>query len=149
MRRALAAVAVSLLVACSSGGGPKTTAPSSTTTTALGLPTTRGVGDIPADSVDPTASDAENGGRAFARLYAAGLRQQANGAVDDTQTQCIEDKLIEAFGGPRLLDLANTTYATMPPADFERLVQVLQGCGLTQPTLDKLGVSSASQPSGG
>jgi hypothetical protein len=147
VRRALAAGALALLVACSSGGGAKSSPPSSTTTTGIGLPTTLGVGEIPAQSVDPTATDNESGGRAFARLYAAGLRQQASGAVDDTQTQCIEDELIAAFGGARLLALANTTYATMPTADFQLLVQVLRGCGLTDATLERLGVNPAGPSS--
>jgi hypothetical protein len=146
MRRALAVAAVALAVvlpgACSSGGGKASTP--STTTTGVGPPTTRGVGDIPADSVDPTATDAENGGRAFARLYAASLRKEANGAIDDTQTQCVEDQLIATFGGDRLLELSNTTYQTMPPADFQKLVELLKGCGLTQATLDRAGVSVSS-----
>jgi hypothetical protein len=149
MRRAIVAGALALLVACSSGGGSSkaSTSPSSTTTTGIGLPTTLGVGEIPAQSVDPTATDNESGGRAFARLYAAGLRQQASGMIDDTQTQCVEDKLIEAFGGARLLALANTTYATMPAADFQLLVQVLKGCGLTDATLERVGVSPTGQSS--
>jgi hypothetical protein len=143
VRRALAAAAFALAVAaCSSGGGRAST--TSTTTTSFGLPTTTAVLDIPAQSADPTATDAEAGGRAFARLYAAGVRQQANGAIDDTQTQCIEDQLVAAFGGARLLQLSNTTYQTMPPADLQKLVGVLEGCGLTPATLEKLGVTSPS-----
>jgi hypothetical protein len=133
VRRALAAGALALLVACSSGGRA-----SSTTTTTLA------VGAIPAQSVDPTASDTDNGGRAFARLYAAGLKQLGHGAIDDTQTQCIEDQLVAKFGGARLLQLANTTYKTMPPADLQTLKQLLQGCGLTAATLDTLGVTASS-----
>ena len=134
MRRFLAAAAFTLVLACSGSSGRATT--TSTTTT--------GIGDIPAQSADPTATDADNGGRAFARLYAAGVRQQANGAVDDTQTQCIEDQLIATFGGARLLQLSNTTYRTMPPADLQQLVKVLQGCGLTPATLETLGVTDPS-----
>jgi hypothetical protein len=142
MRRAIATAALALVVAaCSSGGRASTTG---TTTTGIGGPTTLGVLETPAQSADPTASDAESGGRAFARLYAAGVRQQANGAVDDTQTQCIEDQLVAAFGGARLLQLSNTTYKTMPPADLQKLVSVLQGCGLAPATLDTLGVTSPS-----
>jgi hypothetical protein len=134
MRRALAAGALGLLVACSGGAGHAT----STTTTTVD------VGAIPAQSVDPTATDTDNGGRAFARLYAAGLKQQAKGAIDDTQTQCIEDQLVAKFGGARLLQLANTTYRTMAPADLQTLEQLLQGCGLTAVTLDTLGVTPSS-----
>ena len=147
MRRALAAIAIAsaLLVACGNGGSSKaTTTTTSTTAAGVGLPTTLGVGDIPAQSVDPTATDTDNGGRAFARLYAAGLKQQARGAIDDTQTQCIEDQLVAGFGGARLLQLANTTYQTMPPADLQKLVSLLQGCGLTPATLDTLGVTNPS-----
>ena len=143
MRRALAvgALALVVLVACGGGGHAAT---SSTTTTDIGLPTTLGLGAIPAQSADPTATDTDNGGRAFARLYAAGLKQQSHGAVDDTQTQCIEDQLVAKFGGEHLLQLANTTYKTMPPADLQTLEQVLTGCGLTAATLDTLGVTASS-----
>jgi hypothetical protein len=134
MRRALAAGALVFLVACGGNGGRA----SSTTTTTLAL------GGIPAQSADPTATDTDNGGRAFARLYAANVKQQSHGAVDDTQTQCIEDQLVAKFGGERLLQLANTTYKTMLPADLQTLEQVLQGCGLTAATLDTLGVTASS-----
>jgi hypothetical protein len=32
----------------------------------------------------------------------------------------------------------------MPPADFQKLVELLKGCGLTQATLDRAGVSVSS-----
>jgi hypothetical protein len=95
-------------------------------------------------SVDPTATDAESGGRAFARLYAAQLKVQAKGAMDDAQTQCVEDQMVAVFGGARILQLANTSYTTMPPADLAKLVALMQGCGLTKATLDTLGISSTS-----
>ena len=136
----VAVAALTLLTGC--GGGKGGAASSTTTTTAGGLTssTRTPVGEIPAQSADPTATDTENAGRSFARLYSVAVKQQAKGAVDDTQTACIEDQLIATFGGSHLLELANTTYQTMPPADLAKLVQVLQGCGLTQPTLELVGV---------
>jgi ABC-type transport system substrate-binding protein len=128
-------------LACSSGS--KGTAASTTSTSApSSTSTTVDLGQI--QSVDPTATDAESGGRAFARLFAAQLRVQANGAMDDTQTQCVEDQMIAVFGGARILQLANTSYTTMPPADLAKLVQLMQGCGLTRPTLDTLGIPNTS-----
>ncbi|MEY2463968.1 MAG: hypothetical protein QOH64_2106 [Acidimicrobiaceae bacterium] len=138
--RSLAAAALVVVAACSGGGGRASTSTTSAPSTTAGPAAPTSV------TADPSAaaSDADNGGRAFARLYAAALRQQANGAVDDTQAQCIEDQLIATFGGAHILALSNTSYATMPPADRQQLVRVLQGCGLTADTLTTLGVTPSS-----
>jgi ABC-type transport system substrate-binding protein len=150
-RRAAAVVLVGAfalgLLACSSVPGAKAPSSSSTTSTAstastASTSTTVDLSQI--QSVDPTATDAESGGRAFARLYAAQLRVQANGGMDDTQTQCVEDQMIAVFGGARILQLANTSYTTMPPADLAKLVALMQGCGLTKATLDTLCIPSTS-----
>ncbi|MEY2591449.1 MAG: hypothetical protein QOJ67_3433 [Acidimicrobiaceae bacterium] len=141
-RSLAAAAALVVVAACSGGGGRASTSTSSAPSTS----TTAGAAAPTSVTADPSAaaSDADNGGRAFARLYAAALRQQANGAVDDTQAQCIEDQLIATFGGAHILALSNTSYATMPPGDREQLVRVLQGCGLTADTLATLGVTPSS-----
>jgi hypothetical protein len=144
--RSLAAAAALVVVAAcsssSSGGGRASTS----TTSAPSTSTTAGPAAPTSVTADPSAaaSDADSAGRAFARLYAAALRQQANGAIDDTQAQCIEDQLIATFGGAHILALSNTSYATMPPADRQQLVRVLQGCGLTADTLTTLGVTPSS-----
>jgi hypothetical protein len=141
--RSLAAAAALVVVAACSGGGGRS---STSTSTAPSTSTTAGPAAPTSVTADPSAaaSDADSAGRAFARLYAAALRQQANGAVDDTQAQCIEDQLIATFGGAHILALSNTSYATMPPADRQQLVRVLQGCGLTADTLTTLGVTPSS-----
>lgn len=138
--RSLAAAALVVVAACSGGGGRASTSTTSAPSTTAGPAAPTSV------TADPSAaaSDADSAGRAFARLYAAALRQQANGAVDDTQAQCIEDQLIATFGGAHILALSNTSYATMPPADRQQLVRVLQGCGLTADTLATLGVTPSS-----
>jgi hypothetical protein len=138
--RSLAAAALVVVAACSGGGGRSSTSTTSAPSTTAGPAAPTSV------TADPSAaaSDADSAGRAFARLYAAALRQQANGAVDDTQAQCIEDQLIATFGGAHILALSNTSYATMPPADRQQLVRVLQGCGLTADTLTTLGVTPSS-----
>ncbi|MEY2406884.1 MAG: hypothetical protein QOG39_1800 [Acidimicrobiaceae bacterium] len=138
--RSLAAAALVVVAACGSGGGRASTSTTSAPSTTAGPAAPTSV------TADPSAaaSDADSAGRAFARLYAAALRQQANGAVDDTQAQCIEDQLIATFGGAHILALSNTSYATMPPADRQQLVRVLQGCGLTADTLATLGVTPSS-----
>ncbi|MEY2456101.1 MAG: hypothetical protein QOK06_1195 [Acidimicrobiaceae bacterium] len=138
--RSLAAAALVVVAACSGGGGRASTSTTSAPSTTAGPAAPTSV------TADPSAaaSDADSAGRAFARLYAAALRQQANGAVDDTQAQCIEDQLVATFGGAHILALSNTSYATMPPADRQQLVRVLQGCGLTADTLATLGVTPSS-----
>jgi ABC-type uncharacterized transport system auxiliary subunit len=147
-RRAAAVVSVGAftlgLLACSSAPGAKAPSSSSTTSTASTTSTSTTVDLSQIQSVDPTATDAESGGRAFARLYAAQLKVQAKGAMDDAQTQCVEDQMVAVFGGARILQLANTSYTTMPPADLAKLVALMQGCGLTKATLDTLGISSTS-----
>jgi ABC-type transport system substrate-binding protein len=154
MRRCAAAVLAGAFalgaVACS--GGSKGNAASTTTTTSAGSTASTASTSTTVDlsqiqSVDPTATDAESGGRAFARLYAAQLRVQANGAMDDTQTQCVEDQMIAVFGGARILQLANTSYTTMPREDLAKLVQLMQGCGLTSSTLATLGINTSTTTS--
>jgi hypothetical protein len=158
MRRCVAAVLVGAFalgaVACSSDSKNDATSTASTasagstasTSATSSTSTTVDLSQI--QSVDPTATDAESGGRAFARLYAAQLRVQAKGAMDDTQTQCIEDQMVAVFGGARILQLANTSYTTMPPEDLAKLVQLMQGCGLTAATLDALGIPSTTTTTG-
>jgi len=134
-------------LACSSSGGSKAGSTTTTSSTSSTSSTSTTVDLSQIQSIDPTATDAESGGRAFARLYAAQLRVQANGAIDDTQTQCIEDGMIAAFGGARILQLADTSYTTMPPDDLAKLVTVLAGCGVQKATLDILQIPNSTTTS--